>query len=202
MDVKNLLLQSTHILIYLSSGLSFQRVVSTGEIASIKERLCVKQQNATVILECLQILSEKIPSRKILIDSKIGHIVKRLRSHDDTNVRKMSQKVCKQWNDFFKIQDSLVPVEVKYDLSTTKKRETARKFYAECLGVESNSKLVCDLESAVFYQCKRMIGHRYHKISRKIVFALKSDDMQRNLLSGTISPNELVKEITEKLPPV
>ncbi|XP_029639141.1 transcription elongation factor A N-terminal and central domain-containing protein 2 [Octopus sinensis] len=181
---------------------SLKRVVTTDEIASIKEKLCVKDQNETVLLECLEILSKKIPSRKIIIESKIGRIVKRLRCHKDTKVRQLAQRVCKEWNNFFKTQNNLVPVEVKYDLVTTKKRETVKKFIAQSFELESNSKLVCDLESSVFSHCKKLVNNQYQKISRKLVFALKSKETQRNLLSRSITPSELVQEIAGKLPTV
>ena len=62
--------------------------------------------------------------------------MKRLCTHEDAQVRRLSRRLCQKWNNFFKEQEKLVPVEVKSDSSTTKVRNTTRSFIAKAFAEE------------------------------------------------------------------
>lgn len=177
-----------------------KRVVVVDDLVRIKAKLEENKSN-TVLLECLNTLNEKIPSRKILIETKIGRTVKRLCTHEDTQVRRHARRLCQKWNHFFKEQEKLVPVEVKCDLSTTSVRNTVRSFIAKALSEKTNpAELSRILESELFHQCKNLVGKHYRRISRKVYFALESEETRTRLKTNQILASELVKEIIMSMP--
>lgn len=183
-----------------------KRVVVVGEIERIKAKL-EANEDKDVLLECLNALSEKIPSRKILVETKIGRTVKRLCTHEDDQVRRLSHRLCQKWNRFFLEQDRRAPVEVQSDRATTKVREAARSFIAQALRQEEEeeeesnlSQLAKTVECELFEQCQKLVGKRYRRVSRKLIFALKAEETRRKLKESQISPKELVNEIILTMP--
>ena len=113
----------------------FQRVVVLEDI----ERLSLILQNsnnATALQNALEELSKVKPSKEILLKTKIGHIVNKLRKHEDSSVQKISRQLFHDWKKFYKEQRCRPVIEVRSDAKSELTRMKARKLIADAVGME------------------------------------------------------------------
>lgn len=73
------------------------------------------------------------PSKEILLKTKIGHRINKLRTSQNTNVRKLASEVFKDWRQFYKGQRQRETIEVRCDAKTELLRMKARKLLADSL---------------------------------------------------------------------
>ncbi|XP_064627436.1 transcription elongation factor A N-terminal and central domain-containing protein 2-like [Lineus longissimus] len=178
---------------------SLTRVVVVDDIKKIKEILVNKQTSNEDLAKALKELGEKIPSKEIIMETKIGQIVRKLVRHDDEDVAKQAKAIYHKWKNFYAERSKLKPIEVKYDAKTESLRIKARKHLAIALGVQETHNLVTGIEKEAFNLCKKVSMHIYNRALRTIILKAKSDnEMKNDILNGTLPVTFLVKKYAKK----
>ena len=82
-------------------------------------------------------------------------------------------------------------------------RNTAIKFISSSLTDSESGKdhlgLSEKLELEVFRQSNKLVNSKYRKLSRKVIFALKSDSDRSELLQQNISVKDFVAKFNNKI---
>lgn len=171
---------------------SLKGVVVIEEIHRLKSKLLLKSSTKEEVIDSLQKLGQKIPPRKIMLDTKIGKIVNKFRENEDKEIRRAARKVYVKWKTHFTEHAEKPLIEVKCDLKTEKMRTSGRKFLCDALSLEEDHNLPDAIEREVFHSCKRLINYR--RTMRTLVFTLKNnEDVRTNVLSGELKVPEFVK---------
>lgn len=165
---------------------------------------------------------EKNPSKEVLIKVGIGKTVNILRrgyedsEGEERKLKKLSQKVYKKWRNELerKVVLKSNPIDVQCDKETERLRGSAIKFLSSALGdcgqdsdaasshsadSQTNHKLSEKLEFEIFRQSSRLVNSKYRKLSRKVIFGLKSDSTKEQLLAQKLSVKEFVAQFSERL---
>ncbi|GFN95046.1 transcription elongation factor a n-terminal and central domain-containing protein 2 [Plakobranchus ocellatus] len=184
-----------------SSGLkqstlhSLKGVVVVEEIEYLKCKLQLPGQSVDILLTSLKELSKKVPPRHILLSTKIGHTVNKLRKHPDQAVSSEAKRVYVKWMSYFKEKREKPQIEVKYDKKTEDVRLTAKRLFSEVLGTEQSNFTVEAVEREVFHCHKRRACPACRRTMRAIVFKLRnSEETKSSLLNGALSIEEFVKQ--------
>lgn len=173
---------------------SLKGVVVIEEIHRLKSKLLLKSSTKEEVIDSLQKLGQKIPPRKIMLDTKIGKIVNKFRENEDKEIRRAARKVYVKWKTHFTEHAEKPLIEVKCDLKTEKMRTSGRKFLCDALSLEEDHNLPDAIEREVFHSCKRLINFNYRRTMRTLVFTLKNnEDVRTNVLSGELKVPEFVK---------
>lgn len=173
---------------------SLQGVVVVEEVRRLKSKLVLESSTNEELVETLNKLGLKIPPRHVMLDTKIGKVVNKLRKHEDSDVRRAARRVYIKWKDHFVSHAERPVIEVTCDTKTEKMRTAGRKFLAEALSVEESNSLPDAIEREAFYHFKRLINNDYRKTMRTLVFTLKSKkDINDKLKSGELKVSEFVQ---------
>ncbi|XP_065069800.1 transcription elongation factor A N-terminal and central domain-containing protein 2-like [Rhopilema esculentum] len=141
------------------------------------ERLSLILQNsndAAALHNALEELSKVKPSKEILLKTKIGHIVNKLRKHEDSSVQKVSRQLFHDWKKFYKEQRCRPVIEVRSDAKSELTRMKARKLIAGAVGMEVTHNIPEMIEREVFKNANRKIDVNYKRRIRKLVFDLRN----------------------------
>ena len=111
-------------------------MVVVEEIKHAKTVLSVPGQRVEVILESLRKLQKRIPSREILLETKIGHVVNKLRKHNHGDVKKIARSILKSWKQYYREVKQRQPVEVRCDTNVENFRDKARTMISEAIGCD------------------------------------------------------------------
>ena len=122
-------------------------MVVVEEIKQAKAVLSVENQRTDEIVRVLKSLQKCTPSKKILLDTKIGHVINSLRKHECDEVKALSREILKKWKQFYREQKVRQPIEVQCDAKAEVLRMKARKLLGEALVLEVSS----DTYVFVFY---------------------------------------------------
>jgi len=172
---------------------SLKGVVVVEDVLRHKAILKLADQSKENILKSLHELDSKIPSRKVLKDTKIGHTINRLSKHESKEVSDLAKIIIKKWSEFFEEKKDKPMIEVKCDRQTEGMRNTARKHLAGALGITEKKDLVESIEREVFHQHGRLINHSYRRSMRSIVFTLKhQEDVRNKVLNKNMEITDLV----------
>ncbi|KAG8132439.1 hypothetical protein E2320_010279 [Naja naja] len=87
-------------------------------------------------METLMELRKKMPSKEILLSTKIGHTVKKMRKHPDQDVATLAKEVYTEWRSFIKNHSSRPLLEIRSNPRTESLRQNSRKLLAKALEVE------------------------------------------------------------------
>uniref|UniRef100_K1QGN9 Uncharacterized protein C1orf83 n=1 Tax=Magallana gigas TaxID=29159 RepID=K1QGN9_MAGGI len=162
-----------------------------------RAKAILKEPNTTVeqMIECLSGLEKKIPSRKVLLETKIGNVINKLRKHENDEIRKHARQVYVKWKTHFVEHRDRPQIEVQFDLKTEKTRKAGRKFISEALELQSEKGLPEIIEREVFHVNNRFLSSRYKRTMRNIWFKLKNDQtVKAQVLDSSLSVQELVKQ--------
>ena len=150
-------------------------------------------------LEALTSLHSKTPSRKILKDTKLGHIINSFRKNKDYDekVRDMASKTYRKWKVFIKNHENLQPIEVKSDKKTEEMRNKAQahltKVFVDHMVeddldddlrnqlIENAELYAKSIEREVLKLHKRLISKPYRKHMQRICLQLRNDVTQGNI---------------------
>lgn len=91
------------------------------------------ENDAVIIKKALEELKDIKPSKEILLRTKIGHRVNKLRANENAAVRKVASEVFKDWRKFYKDMRYRPSIEVRCDAKTELLRMKARKLLADGL---------------------------------------------------------------------
>ncbi|KAK3094986.1 hypothetical protein FSP39_008772 [Pinctada imbricata] len=173
---------------------SLQGVVVVEEIWRAKAKLKLSTTTPDQMVECLEKLGKKVPSRKVMLETKIGRVINKLRRHENEAVQKAAQRVYVKWKTHFKDHLERPQIEVKCDLKTENMRNSAKKMLADALSLEASSALPEVIEREVFYVHKRLINHAYRRTMRAVVFALRhNEDVKNQVLDSSFTVSDFVK---------
>ena len=102
----------------------YTQILKNGENTNVKQ-----------IENILGDLSNKTPSREVLIKTKLGFILKELSNRKTlpTKTRSMARDLRSKWKDFHKSQLLLTKKDVKCDIPTNQKRDKAREYIKKSL---------------------------------------------------------------------
>ncbi|XP_061175788.1 transcription elongation factor A N-terminal and central domain-containing protein 2-like [Saccostrea echinata] len=173
---------------------SLKGVVVVEEIKRAKAIL--KQPTTTVnqMIECLLGLEKKIPSRKVLMETKIGNVINKLRKHENEEVRQHARQVYVKWKTHFVEHRDRPQIEVQCDLRTEKTRKAGRKFISEALELQAEGGLPEIIEREVFFMNNRFLSGQYKKTMRNIWFKLKNDQaIKDQVLNSSLTVKELIQ---------
>lgn len=190
---------------------SLAGVVVLEELEHAKKVLESEEESVDRKLDVLNNLKNKKPSKEVLIKVGIGRTVRKLSKSDPgatgatdpslAKLRKLSYKIYKAWKSELerKVELQRNKVTVQSDKETERLRSAAVGFIVT--SIEKNDKdkksehrnISEKIEREIFSQSKCLVNSQYRKLSRKIVFALKGEDLCSKVVSSALPISELVK---------
>lgn len=183
---------------------SLASVVVVEEIQRLKCELESDISSPETILSALKVLGLKNLSKEVLLSTKIGHTVNRLRRQGSSEeIKEQAKVVFKRWRGFITELEREKPIiEVHCDKKTEILRGKARQFLADALQVTTTQNLPELIERTVFHKLGRLINNNYKKKMRTLVFTLKHRNVIREkVLSGEITVEKLVTSSADQLIP-
>jgi len=180
---------------------SLAGVVVLEELEEAKKALESKEDDIERKLKVLQRLENKKTSKEVLIKVGIGKTVKKLsKDPSQSKLQNLSNRIYIKWKSDLerKVELQRTKIIVQSDKETERLRSAAVKLiYTSIKSVKKETisehrKISEDIEKEIFSQSKCLVGLKYRKLSRKIVFGLKSEKLCSKVVSLTTPIPELV----------
>jgi len=178
---------------------SLARVVVVEEIKQAKSILSIPNQRTDQIITCLRNLSKRTPSKEVLLETKIGHVINKLRRHENEEVKSLARNILKSWKQFYRDIKQRQPIEVRCDKQTETFRKKAKTLIAQALGLDASSNTVEIIERAVYLHHNRNINFAYKRMIRSMHFKVKSNnELRSKIINNDITAKELCETINSQ----
>ena len=182
-----------------------KRVVNLDEIRKLATILKDDKSNETEILSAIEQLSTKMPSKEVLMQTRLGFILKDISKNEKISqeIRIRAAQVRKEWKEFHKNLLLTEKLDVKCDKPTTEKRQNSKISLLKAIINNNNSSSVAnnrvnDLEFLIFQYCDNLVNIKYSNLIRNCVNLLKQDeDITKSFLNGQLSVRDLLAKVID-----
>ena len=185
-----------------------KRVVNIDEITKLATILKDENSNETKILNAIEQLNSKMPSKEVLMKTKLGFILKDLSKNENLKeeIRVKAAEVRKKWKEFHKNLLLAQKLDVKCDKPTTEKRHNAKitllKAVTNTTNINENffiNQQIVDLEFLIFQYCENIINLKYLNIVKSCADYLKKNlDDSKTFVSGQSSANDVLTRVVNQ----
>jgi len=189
---------------------SLAGVVVLEDFERAKKVLESDEESTERKIDVLKSLESKKPSKEVLVKVGIGKTIRKLSkdpctaqeaSPNQAKLKKLSYQIYKSWKTELerKVELQRETIIVDSDKETKRLRSAAVRLINTSIKssrkqIESEQrKLSEEIEQEIFCQSKKLVGHIYRKLNRKIIFGLKNPELCSQLIVGDLSVPELVK---------
>lgn len=131
-------------------------------MVKLKDELLNEATPAEQIISALNELERRTPSKEVLIETKVGHVVNRLRKHSNAEIKEKARIVLKKWKSFYREISTRQPLEVRADLKTERFRIKSRNLLGKALDVEVIFKNQDCQKSKLTYFMDRLLRNCVH----------------------------------------
>ena len=179
---------------------SLPNVVVLENIYYLKTQLESPQSTDTEILTALKELKTKNLSKEILLDTKIGRVVNRLRKHAQEEIKELAKAVFRKWKRHLEMEETdRQVIDVQCDKKSEAMRKKARSFLANSLLLSATDPLPEQIERAVFLEFGRKIDYNYRRKIRSIVFLLKHRESTRQkVIAHKLKVEDLIRNLSQQ----
>lgn len=131
-------------------------------------------------IRALKELSAKRPCKDTLVQVGIGRTIKNLSKKDsDPEIREAAEVVYQAWKRELERRIELAgqKIPVRSDLETERLRGSSRKFLLSALTarkIKDAEEVARAAEEEIFIKSNKLVGKNYRRLSRKVIFHLKS----------------------------
>jgi hypothetical protein len=152
------------------------------------------------IEDILKKLSEKTPSREVLLQTRLGFILRDLSAREGLSIhlRDRARDLRTKWKEFHKNLMLAPKYDVKCDKPTTEHRENAKKslanqFKQSHFEFDVAEHLVADLEFSIFKRCDTLINTRYFNTVKKCLRVIAdNNELCKRFLSYDLDSEEFL----------
>ena len=190
-----------------------KRVVNIDTFSKYASILADKSNtNESEIDHILDELSEKTPSRDILKQTKLGHILKELANRESLtkSIRNKSINLRQKWKDFHKNLLLAPRYDVKCDKPTTDSRLRARQSLTNAFlklnntnlvvfneANELHKRLILDLEFKLFQFSDTLVNLKYFNLVKKCIRIItENSDKAKQLVENELNINTFVLNLS------
>lgn len=175
---------------------SLSRVVIVEQVHRQKEILKNAETTPQFLISTLKDLHKAIPSKSVLLETKVGHVVNKLRHHSDPEVKEQARLLLKKWKKFYREINARQPIDVRSDLKTEQFRTKARHLLGKAIGIKDDHALALSIEKTIYHAEKSVNTPKYRRLIRTICIKVTNDlQTKEQLNNGKLSTVSLIKMI-------
>jgi predicted nuclease with TOPRIM domain len=189
-----------------------KRVVNVDDILKLAQQLKDPLNDENRIIDALNKLENKTPSKEILFKSRLGFILKDIQQNKQLSkhIRDKAKQIRTKWKEFHKNLLLAQRLDVKCDKPTTQQRDSSKtrleNIILSNLNTQNDSSiifkcksLVYELEFLIFQICSNLINQKYYDIISKLSLHLENNkqDCEAFIINNTLLSKDLFNKINK-----